>query len=126
MGTPKIRGIQPLAWGNFTIDGYVNESTGEDTSTEEELIADEQAQTITQVTGFGMKTDVTLEVIPKAKNQAGEDVTAPNPSDIFTYGAAPNIKSITVISVSSKRTNKGVMKWTIKGNRFPDVPLTGV
>lgn len=113
--TLQIRGIQPLAWGTQTISGYVNESSTEDETTGQFLIEDEVGDVCTEITGFGMKADVTLEVIPK------DTVTSPPvASDIFTYGS----KKITILSISKKRVKKDVEKWTIKGNRFPNVALT--
>ncbi len=112
--TLQIRGIQPLSWGTTVIDGYVNESQGEDETTGEHLIDDEGGDVVCQITGFGLKADVTLEVIPKSS------VTPPVASDIFNYGD----KSITILGIMKKRIKKDVEKWTIKGNRFPGVSLS--
>lgn len=114
----QIRGIQPLAWGTVVTTGYVTESTSEDESTQEAFITDEVADEVTQITGFGVKTDTTLEVIPKS------GTVAPVVSDVFTYGTSPDTKSITIITISKKRVNKDVEKWSIKGNAFPNIDLT--
>ena len=111
----NIRGIQPLAWGTQVITGYVNEGSTEDESTEELIIEDEAGDACTQITGFGMKADVTLDVIPKSTV-----TTPPAAGEIFTYGS----KKITILTISKKRIKKDVEKWSIKGNRFPNITLT--
>jgi hypothetical protein len=58
---------------------------------------------------------VTLEVIPKSTI-----TTPPAVSEVFTYGS----KKITITGIDKKRLKKDVEKWTIKGNRFPNVALT--
>lgn len=109
----QVRGIQPLAFGTTTITGYVNDTTTTDSSTEELVIEDELGDIITQITGFGVKHDVTLEVIPKSS------VNPPAPADVFTYGS----EKIVVINLSRKKAKKDVEKWTIKGMRYPAVSL---
>jgi hypothetical protein len=106
-----LRSIHPTR----DITGYVNESTGEDETGGQLVIDDEGGDVITEITGFGLKTDVTLEVIPKST--VG---TPPAVGDVFTYGA----KKITILGVSKKRIKKDVEKWTIKGDRFPGIALT--
>ncbi len=108
-----IRGIQPLSFGTQTITGYVNDTTSEDQSTEELVIEDELGDIITQITGFGVKHDVTIEVIPKSS------VSSPAAADVFTYGAS----KIVIITISKKRVKKDVEKWTIKGMRYPGINL---
>jgi hypothetical protein len=61
---------------------------------------------------------VSLEVIPKSTV-----TTPPVAGDIFAYGVTP--KYITILGISKKRNNKSVEKWTIKGNRFPNIDLSG-
>lgn len=113
MADPNIRGIQPLAWGTEVISGYVNESQTESDSTEQMTIENEAGAVVTSITGFGRKTDVTLEVIPK------QSATPPVPGDVLTYGS----KKIEVITIDRKRVKKDVEKWTIKGVRYPDVSI---
>lgn len=108
-----IRGIQPLSFGTVVTTGFVTESMGEDDSGGQVLIEDEGGDFCTEITGFGLKTDVTLEVIPKST------ATKPAQGEIFTYGA----KKITVLGVNAKRVKKDVEKWTIKGDRLPNVSL---
>lgn len=91
--------------------GYVVESFSEDESTQELVIEDEIGDVITQIFGFGIKSEVTLEVIPKSAT------TRPAQGDLFSYGD----KAINVLGLSIKRVKKDVEKWTIKGNRYPAV-----
>jgi hypothetical protein len=110
-----IRGIQPLSWGTIVTTGYVTESTSETEKTEEATIVNESGDVVTQIVGFGKMTDVTLEVIPK--NDVG---TPPAPGDVFTYGT----RKIVILSIDKKTTSRDVEKWSIKGNRYPDISLT--
>ena len=112
-----IRGIVPLNWGTDTCSGYVVETTSDDGTTGESLIENEVGDPITQITGFGIKNEVTLDVIPKSSI-----TTPPVAGDVLAYGATP--KSMTILSIGKKRTNKGVEKWTIKGNYFPNISLS--
>lgn len=109
-----IRGIQPLKFGSTAITGYVNESATDDVTSDELTIEDEIGDIITQIAGFGEKSDVTIEVIPLSA------ATEPAQGAIFTYGT----KKIVVLGVSKKEVKKDVVKWTIKGMRYPGVTLT--
>lgn len=111
----SIRGIQPLAWGPETITGYVTESSQRDASTEEFTIKDEEGHVITQITGFGVKTEHTFEVIPKAS--VG---TLPVPSDILTIGS----EKMVILTIGKKRMQGDVEKWSIKGVSYPDIDLS--
>ena len=108
-----IRGIQPLSFGATVTAGFVTESTTDDDSTEEILFEDEIGDIVTQVTGIGVKGEITLEVMPKA------GTTPPVPGDVLTYGS----QKVTIISISKKRVKKDVQKWTIKGTRYPLITL---
>lgn len=110
----QIRGVQPLAWGTETIEGYVVEGTSRDASTEEFVVKDEQGRVITQITGFGKKTEYNLEVIPKSA------VTPPVASDIMSVGS----EYFVIITINKKRTDGGVEKWAIKGVNYPDIDLS--
>lgn len=109
----NIRGIQPLAWGTETITGYVTNSSSRDVSTEEFVIKDEQGRIITQITGFGVKTEFTFEVIPKSA------ATIPVAGDIMTIGS----EKCVILTLGRKRTDNDVEKWSIKGVSYPDIDL---
>lgn len=109
----SIRGIQPLAWGTQTITGFVVNSTTRDVSTEEFEIKDEQGKIITHITGFGIKTEFTLEVIPKAAT------TPPTVAQVLQVGA----EKMVIINISKKNVNEDVEKWSIKGVQHPDIAL---
>ena len=106
-----ILGIQPLKFGTTTMDGFVIESFGEDETSQELVIEDEGGDVITQIGNFGLKSEVTLEVIPKSA------ATRPAMFDLFEYGD----KSLNILGLSIKRLKKDVEKWTIKGNVYPGV-----
>lgn len=110
----NIRGIQPLAWGTETITGFVTQSSSRDASTEEFTIKDEQGHIITQITGFGEKTEYTFEVIPKAA------ATLPAPGDVLTVGS----EKMVVLTIGKKRTEGDVEKWSIKGVSYPNITLS--
>lgn len=103
----------PLSWGTVTLTGYVVESADEASSTGEHLIEDEIGDTVTQITKFGLKDEVTIEVIPATA------IAPPVPGDVFTYDG----KKLTILTIAKKRVKKDVQKWTITGNRFPGVSL---
>lgn len=115
----NIRGIQPLAWGTVVTTGYLTESIGEDDKTDQTIINDEGGNPAIEITGYGIKADVTLEVIPKAS--VG---TPPVPGQVFGYGASGSQTLITILAISKKQVNKDVVKWTIKGDYFPNITLT--
>ncbi|HEX8310616.1 MAG TPA: hypothetical protein VF614_04805 [Chthoniobacteraceae bacterium] len=115
----NTRGIQPLAWGTTVTTGYVTETQGEDDSTEELIIDDEAGDVATHITGFGLKTDVNLDVIPKSTI-----TTPPVAGDIFSYGPTGSVKKCVIITISKKRVKKDVEKWSIKGVRHPNITLT--
>lgn len=106
-----ILGIVPLKFGTTVMSGYVVESFGEDQTTQEFIIEDEIGDVITQIGNFGIKSEVTLEVIPK------ESAVRPDVFDLFAYAD----KSLNILSLSIKRMKKDVEKWTIKGNVYPAV-----
>lgn len=106
-----ILGVQPLKFGTTTMDGYVVESYGEDETSQELVIEDEGGDIITQIGDWGIKSDVTIEVIPKSAT------TRPAQFDLFEYGD----KSLNILALSVKRIKKDVEKWTIKGNVYPGV-----
>lgn len=106
-----ILGIQPLKFGTTTMTGHVVESFGEDESTQELVIEDEGGDIITQIGNFGVKSDVTLEVIPKSS------ATRPTIFSLFAYGD----KSMNILALSIKRMKKDVEKWTLKGTVYPGV-----
>lgn len=114
----NIRGIQPLSWGTVSTTGFITESINESTKTDETLVVDEGGDPVIQITGFGVKTDVTLEVIPKATG-----ATLPVVGDVLTYGPDPGT-SIVVITIDVKRVSKDVQKWSIKGDYFPTIDLS--
>lgn len=115
----NIRGVQPLAWGTIVTTGYLTESINDDQKTDEVLVIDEGGDPAIQITGFGIKNDVTLEVIPKAA--VGD---APVAGDVFAYGAGDDIVYIVILNITKKKMNKDVEKWTIKGDFFPNIDLT--
>lgn len=108
-----IRGVQPLAWGTSTITGYVVTGTTRDASTEEFTIKDEQGRVITEITGFGVKTEYTLEVIPKTAT------AVPLPGDVLTIGTEKGV----ILSLSRKNAETDVEKWSIKMVAYPDITL---
>lgn len=112
-----IRGIQPLSWGNVVTTGYLTESINNGAKTGEVLVTDEGGDEAIQITGFGVKNDVTLEVIPKAS------VTPPVVGDVFQYGGSSGTK-IVILAIDKKTAGKEVEKWSIKGNFFPNITLT--
>lgn len=116
MPDPNIRGVQPLSWGTEAITGFINESQTESESTDEMIIENEEGAVVTQITGFGRKSEVTLEIIPK------QGATLPVPGDVLTYGVSS--KKITILTIQKKRIKKDVEKWTVTGNRYPDITLT--
>jgi hypothetical protein len=109
-----IRGLQPLQWGTTAITGYVVENIGNDQSGGEFTIENEGGDTVTQITGFSVKNEVTVEVVPLTAT------VKPAAGDLFTYGTT----TISIISVSEKEVKKDVVKWTIKGTFYPLVDLT--
>lgn len=113
----NIRGVQPLAWGTLVTTGYITETINASDKTDETVISDEGGDAAIQITGYGLKTDVTLEVIPKTSS------TPPVAGSVFAYGPATAIK-IVVITIDRKKMNKDVEKWTIKGNFFPNITLS--
>lgn len=113
----NIRGIQPLSWGNVSTTGYLTESISDSKKTDESITVDDGGDPAIQVTGFGIRNDVTLEVIPK------DATVAPEPGDVFTYGPSPGTL-ITVITIDKKTMSKDVEKWSIKGNYFPNIDLS--
>lgn len=112
-----IRGIQPLSFGTQVTTGYVTESVTEDDSGGQVLIEDEGGDVVTEITAFGLKTEASLEVIPKTA------AVRPVQGDVFAYGPTGSQQKITVLSISAKRVKKDVEKWSIKGDRFPGVSL---
>lgn len=109
-----IRGVQPLAWGTETITGVVVDSSTRDASTEEFVIEDEDGQIITQIVGFGEKTEYTWEIIPKSSF-----TSPPDKGDIFTVGSEKSV----ILNISKKRVKKDVEKWTIKSVAYPGISL---
>lgn len=109
-----IRGVQPLSFGVETITGYVVASTTRDASTEEFIIKDEVGDVITQITGFGEKTEYNLDVIPKAA------VGTPGPGDILGVGD----DLMVIITIQKKRMTGDAEKWTVKGVSYPGIDLT--
>ena len=108
------RGLVPLSFGTTAITGYVVENISESASGETEVIYDEDGDAVIETSGFGLKTEVSLSVIPKST------ATAPACGDIFTYGSAKFVVS----SVDIKKANKGVEKWELKGTKYPGISLS--
>jgi len=116
----NIRGIQPIAWGTITTTGFLTESINASDKTDEKIIDGDDGDQAIQITGFGLKTDVTLEVIPKSSVDA-----PPVCGDVFGYGPTGDDQIlITIISIDRKKMNKDVEKWSIKGNFMPTITLT--
>lgn len=109
-----IKGIQPLKFGTTTITGYIVEEFGDDSKTEELVIDDENGDVCTQITGFGLKEEVTLSVIPLSAT------TGPAVNTVIIYSA----KAIRCLSVAIKQIRKDVEKWVIKGTIYPNVSVT--
>jgi len=107
--------IVPLSFGTTAISGYVVESTSSNQTGETAEVTDEDGDVVYQRSGFGLKTEVSLEVIPKTAT------TAPVPGDAFTYDGS---SKIVIGSISIKKGNKDFEKWSITGVRFPDVTIT--
>lgn len=109
-----IRGVQPLAWGTETITGYIVNSSTRDASTEEFIIEDEEGHVVTQVVGFGEKTEYTFDVIPKAST------SAPAKGSVLTVGS----EKMVILTISRSRNKKDVEKWSIKGVAYPEITLS--
>jgi hypothetical protein len=109
-----IKGIQPLKFGTTTITGYIVEDYGGDVKTDELVIDNEAGDIVTQITGFGIKTEVSLSVIPLAAT------TGPAIDTVLTYDS----KAIRVLSCAIKQVRKDVEKWVIKGTLYPNVSVT--
>lgn len=107
----NILGVVPLKFGTTVMTGYVTESFGEDETSQELVIEDEGGDVITQIGNWGIKAEVTIEVIPK------DATTRPAQFELFAYSD----KSINILALSVKRVKKDVEKWTIKGNVYPGV-----
>jgi hypothetical protein len=110
----NIRGVQPLAWGTQAITGYVTESSSLEPSTEEFILKDEEGHIITQITGFGEKTECTFSVIPKSGI-----VTPPVPGDVMTVGTF----GFVILRQPKKRTQGDVEKWDFVGVNYPGIDL---
>jgi hypothetical protein len=111
----QIRGVQPLAWGTETITGTIVESTTRDVSTEEFVIEDEEGHIVGHITGFGEKTEYSIDIIPLSTF-----VTPPAPADVLTVGT----EKMVILSISKKGQKKEVEKWSIKGVSHPGITLT--
>ena len=109
------RGIVPLSFGTTTITGYVVETTSINHSGETATIQDEDGDYVAETSGFGLKAEVSLDVIPKST------ATAPAVGDIFTYDSD---QKIVISAVDIKKGNKDYQKWSLKGTRYPGVPLS--
>lgn len=106
-----IKGIQPLKFGTTTTTGYVVETYTGDETTQELLIEDEGGDVITQISGFGNKDDIVVEVIPKTA------AVRPTMGQLLTIGGT----ALNVLGVQRKQMKKDVEKWTIKGTVYPGV-----
>jgi hypothetical protein len=109
----NIRGIQPLAWGTETLTGYVVGQTTRDVSSEEQIIKDEEGNIITHISNFGVKTEFTLELIPKTAT------AVPAIASVITVGA----EKFVLMTLSRKRMEGDVEKWTMKGVQHPNITL---
>ena len=110
----NIRGVQPLAWGTEVVTGYITESSNRDASTEEFTIKDEEGHIVTQITGFGEKTEFSFEFIPKSSI-----TTPPVPGDIFTVGD----EKFVLLRTPKKRAQGDVEKWSFSGVSYPGISL---
>ena len=112
-------GIAVLAWGTTTVTGYIVETVQENTTSDSEQISDEDGQIISDIHSFGIRTAVTLSVVPKAST------TAPAVGDTFTYTSETHgSQKITVKDIDFSSTNTGATRWSIRGERFPDITIT--
>lgn len=112
-------GVALLAFGTTTITGYVVETVTENTTSESIQIPDEDGQIITDIHSFGIATSVELSVIPKTST------TAPAIGDTFTYTSETfGSKKITIKEISASSAQKDVTRWTIRGDRYPDITLS--
>lgn len=114
-----IDGIQPLGFGTTTVAGYVVEGITEPTTSESLQISDEDGDWITDINAYAIMTEVELEVIPKVST------VAPVMGDTFTYTSKTHGagQKITVKEISAAEVQKDVVKWSIKGSRYPAITL---
>jgi hypothetical protein len=110
----NIRGIQPLAWGVETLTGYVVAASTRDVSSEEFVIKDEEGDIITHISGFGVKTEFTIELIPKTAT------VEPAIASVVTVGS----EKFVLVTLSKKRMEGDVEKWSMKGVSHPGITLT--
>lgn len=117
MPDPIIRGPKiPLAWSTVKATGYVVEKDDEDEKCDQVLLEDEDSQYCTEITGLRKMEDRTIEVMPLSGL-----ASPPTSGTLFTYGT----KQISITSIKKSRVKGQAAKWTITGNRCPDIHTGG-
>lgn len=107
-------GVVPLLFGTQTYTGYIVDSVGIDSSTEETEIMDEIGDIVGVVNNYGKKSSITVETMPKTG------------TTLILAGAVFTINSIEYLikSVSEKQGKGGVMKYTINATKHGAIDYT--
>jgi len=108
------RGTAPLKFGVTVFTGYIVESSTRNATTENLVIDDEAGDQTTSITGFGLKNEITLEVIPKS------GTSIPTVGSVLTYDSV----EYEILTLDRKQVRKDVEKWSIKAQSFPTIDLS--
>jgi hypothetical protein len=113
-----VRGVVPLQFGVVVTTGFITENISDRHTGGKLNIEDENGDIATNITGFGLMREVTLEVIPKSAVTAG----VPAVGDVFAWGPSGSLQYMIVDEdVEVKQVKKNVEKWTIKGHIYPNI-----
>ena len=107
-------GVVPLKFGTDTFTGYIVDSVGREASTNVTELTDEIGDIVGVVTGFGNKTKITVETMPKTA------------TTVIAVGAVMTIGTVEYLveSVSEKQGKGEVMKYTITANKHGTIDYT--